>query len=492
MLFSTFEFLFVFLPVVVVGFVLLAKTRWGALSRGWLVFSSFVFYAVWRSEHIPLLAGSILANYFLGLGVSRARENAMRRILLILGVGLNLGLLAYFKYAGFFAGNLQDLGMLEFSLPAIALPLGISFFTFQQIAYLLDVSRERRAERNLLNYAFFVSFFPQLVAGPIVHHREMLSQLRRSSFGTVRATDLAVGLSLLTIGLAKKLLIADQLGLYADPVFAHSDGGGALGPLDAWIGLLAYTGQLYFDFSGYCDMATGLARMFGLLLPLNFFSPYKAGSIIEFWRRWHITLSRFLRDSLYIPLGGNRVAKWRHFLNLGIVMFLGGLWHGAAWTFAFWGLLHGFYLAANNAWRGVLGERWGRVRLFRSYRVAAWALTISAVMVAWAFFRAGSFGSAGRLLGGLVSSNGESKIVEDPIEALLFALAALALCLLAPNSMELWRRYRPAIGVGAYLESMKSNWSCRLNFRTAAFTAALLVISCMRLMEVSPFLYFEF
>lgn len=492
MLFSTFEFLFVFLPLVVVGFVLLARTRWGAASRVWLVLASLAFYAVWRIEHLPLLVGSTVANFLLGHLICRAEEHRLRSALLAVGLTLNLGLLGYFKYAGFFAANLEGLGVGGMSLPQIALPLGISFFTFQQIAYLVDVWRERVAERRFLDYAFFVSFFPQLVAGPIVHHREMLTQLKQKSFGQIRASNVAVGLSLFAIGLAKKLVIADELGSFADPVFGESDAGVVLGSSDAWIGLLAYTGQLYFDFSGYCDMATGLARLFGLLLPLNFFSPYKAASIIDFWRRWHITLSRFLRDCLYIPLGGNRVSKGRHFVNLGVVMFLGGLWHGAAWTFAFWGLLHGVFLAINNIWRSLLGERWAELRNKSLYRFGSWALTMAAVMMAWAFFRSGSFESAGRLLASLFSGSGRSEIIDDPGQAFVFTMAALALCLFAPNSMELWRRYRPAIGVESYLKATNTRWPLRLDIRTAILTAVLVVISCTRFMEVSPFLYFEF
>ena len=346
MLFNSYTFLLAFLPVALVGFALLRRHGMARASIAWLVLASFVFYGWWNPVYVALLALTIIVNF--------SRRNARQsKPLLYLGVAFNLGLLGYYKYLGFFASIADAVAGTGFGAIQVALPLAISFFTFQQIAYLVDAERGLAAEPDFLNYCLFVTFFPQLIAGPIVHHGEMMGQFRETAKRRLKDIDIAVGLTLLAAGLFKKVVVADNLAYYASPVFHAADAGQALGFARAWAGTLAYSLQIYFDFSGYSDMAVGMARLFGIRLPVNFFSPYRAGNIIEFWRRWHMTLSRFLRDYLYLSLGGNRKGPARRYLNLLATMVLGGLWHGAGWTFVAWGLLHGLYLAANHLWRAA-------------------------------------------------------------------------------------------------------------------------------------------
>jgi D-alanyl-lipoteichoic acid acyltransferase DltB (MBOAT superfamily) len=309
-----------------------------------------------------------------------------------------------FKYAGFFA---NDIARLSVDLSYILLPLGISFFTFQQIAYLVDAYRREVPREGFINYSLFVTFFPQLIAGPIVHHSETIPQFARAETYRPDLDHLALGISVFVIGLAKKVILADGIAVYATPVFAAAQAGGDPTLFEAWGGALAYTFQLYFDFAGYSDMAIGLGLMFNIRLPLNFNSPYKAVNIIDFWRRWHITLSRFLRDYLYIPLGGSRLGPSRRYTNLMITMLLGGLWHGAGWTFVIWGGLHGIYLVINHAWhalRRALGHDLSRSTF--AGRVLARTVTFLAVVVAWVFFRAEGFDAASRILAGMIGLNG--------------------------------------------------------------------------------------
>ncbi|MFQ5488405.1 MAG: MBOAT family O-acyltransferase, partial [Gammaproteobacteria bacterium] len=338
MLFHSYGFIFLFLPLTLLGFFLLGRyglLRW---ALAWLVLASLTFYGWWNVEYLFLLLASIVVNYLLGRALAPSqRTTASARVLLAIGIGLNLALLAYFKYAAFIVGNFNQLLGSDYRVHEIVLPLAISFFTFQQIAYLVDAYYGRAQEYSFLNYSLFVSFFPQLIAGPIVHHREMMPQFEGRRIFRFSYEDMDVGLLIFCIGLFKKVLLADGMAQFSEPVFAAAAGGLELSFFEAWGGALAYTLQIYFDFSAYSDMAIGLAWMFGIRLPLNFASPYKAINIIEFWRRWHMTLSRFLRDYLYIPLGGNRKGRERRHLNIMATMLLGGLWHGAAWTFVVWG-----------------------------------------------------------------------------------------------------------------------------------------------------------
>ncbi len=338
MLFNSYEFIFGFFPLVFLGFLLLTRTRIPSLVQIWLVICSLFFYGWWNYKYLALILVSILFNYFVGLLISHSKHHT-RKLWLTLGLCFNLGLLGFFKYADFFISTTNIFCATDFNLLHIILPLAISFFPFQQIAYLVDRYQdiEFKREISFLEYMLFVSFFPQLLAGPIVHHSQVIPQFRDPEFGRFRLDNMSVGLTIFFFGLFKKVVIADRLGEWSNPAFAMLDGGGVLSMQEAWLGVTTYAFQVYFDFSGYSDMAIGLARIFGIRLPVNFFSPYKAGSIIEFWSRWHITLSQFLRDYLYIPLGGNRKGKARRYINLMITMLLGGLWHGSSWTFVFWG-----------------------------------------------------------------------------------------------------------------------------------------------------------
>lgn len=311
--------------------------------------------------------------------------------MLITGVSINLLLLGYFKYANFFVNNINEFFETGFHLENILLPLAISFFTFQQITYLVDSYKGKGKEYGFNNYCLFVTFFPQLIAGPIVHHREIMPQFENRDLYSLKTRNLSIGMTIFMLGLFKKVVLADSMAVPANEVFQAAENGVELTIFEAWVGALAYTFQLYFDFSGYSDMAIGLARMFGIILPINFYSPYKANNIIEFWRRWHITLSRFLRDYLYIPLGGNRKGELRRYSNLMLTMILGGLWHGAAWTFVWWGCLHGFYLCINHLWIRVKAKICDQhLKAAFPARCGGRILTFAAVVIAWALFRAES------------------------------------------------------------------------------------------------------
>src|SRR5471032_751740 len=372
MLFSSYTFLFQFLPATVLAF---AAARRHSPRAGIMVLAgaSLFFYGAWRPIYLLLLTASIAVNFSLGL---RMEDPLRRRATGCFGVALNLAVLCYFKYTNFIFDSLNAFTGAPLPFVNIVLPLGISFFTFQQIAYLVDVMRGAKVERDIVSYTLFVSFFPHLIAGPLVHHAEMIPQFKRGRSG--RSSVLAArGLAIFTAGLFKKVVIADNLAQFVSPVFAHLDAGGGVTTPWAWLATLAYSLQIYFDFSGYSDMAIGLALLFGIRLPVNFSSPYQAVSIIEFWRSWHITLSRFLRDSLYIPLGGNRLGEQRRYLNLLVTMLLGGLWHGAGWNFLIWGGLHGLYLCINHLWRAWRGEDGQASMLAKGL---SWAITFFAVV----------------------------------------------------------------------------------------------------------------
>jgi len=364
MIFHSFGFLGIYLPCALLAYwlpALLGRREWGIR---FVTIASFYFYAMWHWPHVFVLAGSVCLNYMLGVRISQTRS----RFLVRFGVGLNLAVLAWFKYAG-------ALGF------TVLMPLGVSFFTFTQIAFLFDAAEGEISQLSPWRYALFVSFFPHSIAGPILHHRAMMDQLASKESFTWDWQQWNSGLTHFTIGLIKKVVVADSLSPWANAAFSTSGPGS---PLEAWIGLVTYALQLYFDFSGYCDMASGLAQFFHIQFPKNFDQPYKSASIIEFWQRWHITLSSFLRDYVLFQLPGNRNRP--HFIfNIFITMVLGGVWHGASWNFVIWGSLHGFYLVANHLWRAS-----GR----RMNRPLARVLTVFAVLIAWVPFRAESLPEA--------------------------------------------------------------------------------------------------
>ena len=439
MVFSSLEFLLLFLPITVMGYYLLlgrSGNRPG-LPLGWLFLASLFYYAYWKPENIFIILASLLVNYVLAGAISSAQK--ARKPLFLLGLLLNLGALAYYKYTDFFLDSLNSLGA-DLPLQGIVLPIGISFFTFQQIAYLADIYTKKHdpTGQGTLHYGLFVCFFPQLVAGPIVHHREMMPQFAAGG-REVRWDCIYRGLIALSIGLAKKVLIADNLS----PIVGYAfDEALSLNRTEAMFGSVCYTLQLYFDFSGYCDMAIGCALFFGIELPWNFNSPYKAANIQDFWRRWHITLSRWLRDYLYIPLGGSRSGTGRTLCNLFLTFLLGGLWHGAAWTFVIWGALHGAALAAHRLWQNT-----GR----SLPRLVAWPLTLLFVNVVWVLFRAKDFACVEKFWNGLFAGGSRlsnefvfsvlqnSLFPSKPVLRIFFVLVCL-IALFAPNTQKLLKK----------------------------------------------------
>jgi alginate O-acetyltransferase complex protein AlgI len=500
MLFSSYTFLFQFLPAVALAF---AAARRHSPRAGILVLvgASLFFYGAWRPIYLLLLLASVAVNFSLGLLME---DPLRRRAIGTAGVALNLALLCYFKYTNFIFDSINMLTGAPLPFMNIVLPLGISFFTFQQIAYLVDVMRGAPVERDIFSYGLFVSFFPHLIAGPLVHHAEMIPQFKRERTG--RSALLAArGSAILAAGLFKKVVIADNLAQFVSPVFAHLDAGGGVATSWAWLATLSYALQIYFDFSGYSDMAVGLALLFGIRLPVNFRSPYKATSIIDFWRRWHITLSRFLRDYLYIPLGGNRLGEQRRYLNLMLTMLLGGLWHGAGWNFLIWGGLHGLYLSVNHLWQKWRGVAVKAASSNHFVGVAAWAVTFGAVVIAWAFFRAKTPAGAWAMLSAMFGFGGGSsayaspgilRVMDLPIlvgeEHLLVigvcaVVLTLAIALWLPNVPQLfgYREYRRA--------PEPSTWPrWRPSLAWAMLSALAFATSLFGMWQHLEFLYFQF
>jgi alginate O-acetyltransferase complex protein AlgI len=500
MLFNSFEFILLFLPVTLAVYFLAGRAADKRWAHGWLLAASLFFYAWWSPRNLWIIIASICLNYALAQYCIYPAEPARRRWYLGLGVAANLALLGYFKYANFFVDNWDALTGSGFHLPRIVLPIAISFFTFQQIVFLVEAYRGATGDYDFLHYALLVTFFPHLIAGPIVHYREILTQFTRPGRCRFQASHFAVGVTIFCIGLFKKVVIADGVAPFANSVFNAA--GSQISPtvFEAWAGALAYTFQLYFDFSGYSDMAIGLARMFGIRFPMNFNSPYKAINIIDFWRRWHITLSRFLRDYLYIPLGGNRKGAVRRHLNLLLTMLLGGLWHGAGWTFVIWGGLHGFYLIVNHFWqaaRGTLGLN--QPSLFG--RAMARGLTFGCVVVAWVFFRAESFPAALTLLRSMFLGNGISVELSPnglvaPYAAMTWLVVVGLIAFFAPNTQELMSRYRPVLRYPA-AESMTYRYRWLLWQPSPAWSIVVALLSAAALATLwignnAEFIYFQF
>lgn len=398
MLFNSYEFIFLFLPITFGVYFWLNKKRLTQASKGWMVFASLFFYSYWNPIYLPLILGSILFNFTIGSTISRIentviKKRVSRKTLLTFAIISNILLLGYFKYMDFFITNANILLNAHLDLIYIILPLGISFFTFTQIAYLIDAYRNEIKEMDYLNYTLFVTFFPHLLAGPILHHKEMMPQFDSIKNKVINYKNIATGLFIFSIGLFKKVVIADTFAVWATNGFDIST---TLNLFEAWATSLSYTFQLYFDFSGYTDMALGIALLFNIRLPINFNSPYKALDIQDFWRRWHITLSRFLRDYIYIPLGGNRTSNLRIYVNLFTVFLIGGLWHGASWMFIIWGALHGFAIVLHRLWK-QLG--------LTMNQYLAWFITFNFINITWIFFRAKEWSGAIKVLQSMFSLN---------------------------------------------------------------------------------------
>lgn len=513
MLFNSHVFLFLFLPITVSVFYLIAKSKSKVMAVSWLAFMSLVFYAWWYPKFLLLLFASICFNYSIGFALVHAKQqqygNIRPKHILVLGITVNLFALAYYKYFNFFITNINS--FLNQSLPVenIILPIGISFFTFTQIAFLVDVYRGFAKEYKFISYVLFVTFFPHLIAGPILHHKEMMPQFEDEQNLKVDWQNISVGATVFVIGLFKKVIIADKLATFATPVFNAVSQGAIPHLFEAWVGALAYSLQLYFDFSGYSDMAVGLALLFNIRLPVNFFSPYKATSIIDFWRRWHMTLSRYLRDYLYIPLGGNRYGEYNRLRNLMITMLLGGLWHGAGWTFIVWGLLHGLYLVINHSWRKLK---------FSLSNGVAWGLNFICVVIAWVFFRADTIHSAVLIIKGMFGLNGISlpgnivhklpilgnygvkfaglmPLTSLPTSKVVIGIGiSMGIVMFLPNVMEITAKYRPALGIEE--KSVETKLAKYLQWTPSYFWSIVLgiitILSILSIGQISEFLYFQF
>jgi alginate O-acetyltransferase complex protein AlgI len=499
MLFNSVDFIFLFLPIVLAGYYLLGG--WGR-ARAAVVFltaASFFFYGYWDPANLPILLASIVVNYALGYWLLRcADEHTSLRLLLVSGgIVFDLLLLAHYKYTGFFLENIGRLTDAPLTVPQIILPIGISFFTFQQIAFLVDAYRRRGAEPDFVRYCLFITFFPHFIAGPITHHSEMMPQFK----GVPRSQlyeNLSVGLTVFAAGLFKKVVVADSVASFSTAVFDQTAQGGA-GPglATAWAATLSYSFQIYFDFSAYSDMAIGLGKMFGIRLPINFASPYQATSIIDFWRRWHITLSRFLRDYLYIPLGGGRGGRLARYRNIFLTMVIGGVWHGAGWTFLLWGMLHGGLIVINHAWRDHVQPRLG-------WKLNPWlarVMTLLCVVVAWVPFRAQDFDTTLRMYRGLFGLNGLASGDPgfDPVKSSVwFGLLLLtAWVMLLPNLYQIMCSTRLALASPHYpathiadIPGHRLVWRPRLAY--AGFAAVVFIVCLLKIHDVSEFIYFQF
>ncbi len=492
MLFNSYEFIFVFLPITFFIYFYLNSKRLTIASKGFLIFASLFFYSWWNVVYLPLILISMLFNYTIGNSLAKSDDENKKSLkktfsnksILVFGIVCNVALLAYYKYADFFIENFNLATSSNVNLLHLVLPLAISFFTFQQIAYLVDSYRGETKEYDFLNYALFVTFFPQLIAGPIVHHKEMMPQFASSWNMVKNYKNIALGLFIFSIGLFKKVVIADTFAVWATAGF---DTATTLNFFEAWATSLSYTFQLYFDFSGYTDMAIGIALMFNIKLPINFNSPYKALNIQDFWRRWHITLSRFLRDYIYIPLGGNKISSFRTYSNLLATFVIGGLWHGAGWTFVFWGFLHGIALIIHRIWSN-LG--------FKMNKILAWLITFNFVNIAWVFFRAKEWDDAIKVLNGMIGLSGVilpisllNKLtflidygmefgtvffsISEKNKSVYWILMAIFFILFFRNSSEKLNKFK-------------------LNYQNLLIAFICFLLSILSLNKVSEFLYFNF
>jgi D-alanyl-lipoteichoic acid acyltransferase DltB (MBOAT superfamily) len=493
MVFSSHSFI-LFLLVAVSCYWIAGRLNRG-LAKYVVIAFSILFYAYWKPAYTLVLLGSIVANFALARAILALSNRRLAVWLVVAGVAANLLTLGYYKYFAFLVTTLNVFVEHPLPVPDILLPIGISFFTFQQIGFLVDYHRGRVDTPRFSDYLFIVSFFPHSIAGPIVRIGELQPILVARSEWRLRADELAVGFTIFAIGLFKKTVLVDPIAQYIDALYLAAAQGQPIGFVDGWVAGTAYGFQIYFDFSGYSDMAIGLAYLFGVKLPVNFFSPYRAASIREFWRRWHITLSRFLRDYLFIPLGGSRHGLPRTVAALMVTMTLGGLWHGANWTFVVWGALHGAYLAANHAARRL--DLAGRVpgRLRPVAKVLSVLLTFAAVSFAWVFFRADSMATALVLAQAMLGFSGWHAVATSQLISMLpfYCLIVWAM----PNTLEVFRDFRPAIHVEDYYAAIPPTWAERslrfdYSLRWATTAAAMFIVAWLAISNLSPFIYFQF
>lgn len=476
LLFNSYEFIFYFLPTAFIVYFLLHYFKQSTIAKIWLIAASLYFYSFWNISYLPLILLSVVVNFITGTYLTNSSHEGRRKGGLALGIIFNVVLLGYYKYMDFFIATTNSLFTTNLPLLKLALPLAISFFTFQQIAYLVDSYRYETKGYKIHEYMLFVTFFPQLIAGPIVHHKEIMSELHPANY-RLNSKNIALGIFIFGVGLFKKVMIADTFSVWANLGFNNAYD---LNFIEAWITSLSYTFQLYFDFSGYCDMATGAALLFNIRLPINFNSPYKALNIQDFWRRWHMTLNRFMTQYIYFPLGGSKKGPILAYVNVMIIFMISGFWHGAGWTFILWGFLHGLASVIYRWWknRGYTMPAW-----------LAWFLTFQFVNGAWVFFRATSLDQAVSILKVMVGLENfvlptrVARMISmnfAPDGPLLFTyfsvlliVITLYLVLFRKNSFEMMHRFKP------------SYWSL-------AFIVLLFIVSILQLGKVSEFLYFNF
>ena len=520
MLFNSYVFMFGFLPIVFIIFSFLKKSNSSYICY-WLVLASCVFYLWWEPKLLTLLLASILINYYLGIIINKQSVIFFKKITLAAGILINLFVIGYFKYANFFITNLNVLSDSNSNEINIILPLAISFFTFQQIAYLIDTFNGKTINSNLLEYSLFITFFPQLIAGPIVYHNELVPQFR-NFLKSSSYVNFSIGITIFAIGLFKKVVLADSMAIYSNAVFLSAEQGITLTFFEAWGGALAYTFELYFDFSGYTDMAIGLARIFGIILPINFYSPYKASSIIVFWKRWHITLSRFLKEYLYFKLGGDKFGNLRKYLNILIVMAIGGLWHGASWNFIFWGLFHGVLIIINHL--SIVFFNFLKISKYikaMPFKALSILLTFFLIVVSWVIFRAENIHIALEIIrsmfsfdriilpdsmmqrlnfletyllskGVTVGSPFYNGIADWRDGLLIFGLSFFTIWVL-PNTSQIFNHDHLSTNMPKFHQKefiINVNWKPNLTW--ALVTAIYLVIGLVMISSTNNFIYFQF
>lgn len=471
MLFNSYIFIFAFFPICIAAWYLLNHFKKYTLGKISLLISSLIFYAYYNVNYGLIIISSILVNYLLSHIMICSTKQVLRKFAFAFGLLFNIGLIAYYKYTDFMIDNINLLFKTDLPLMHILMPLGISFFTFQQLSYVIDSYKKDIPKYSLLDYSIFVLFYPQLIAGPIVLHDEIVPQI---SSKTNKAFDFKIfsrGFYLFTLGLAKKVLVADFLSKFSSFAF---DTTSQITSMDAWIGVLAYTFQIYFDFSGYCDMASGIANMYGMELPMNFNSPYKAVDIIDFWDRWHITLTRFFTRYIYIPLGGSRKGTVRTYLNILIVFLVSGIWHGAGWNYILWGLLHGVANILNKIFKKPI----------KKIPIISRIATFVFVSITWVFFRAKNVSYALEMLKNMFSFSsfavsdtikGNLSFVPGPWHIIALALIGIViyLSMFSKNALEKSEKFTPKLLNGV-------------------MTIILFVFSVLQLSQVSEFLYFNF
>ena len=510
MLFNSYIYILIFLPVVLTTYLVAGERLHRKLSIAWLVVASLFFYGWWNPIYLLLIVGSSVFNFGMGAALNSGLAKNRKLPIVLAGVAINLLLLGYFKYANFFIDNVNFALGTDIQVAPIFLPLAISFFTFQQITFLIDAYRGEIEDYSFVHYMLFVTFFPQLIAGPIVHHAEMMPQFDRDETYKPQLGNIEVGLSIFAVGLFKKIVLADNFALFSTPVFQAVDSGIPVSMLECWMGTTAFALQLYFDFSGYSDMAIGSARLFGIKLPINFYSPYKAENTPQFWRRWHMTLTRFATQYIFMPMNLSRGREailtdaseqkrfWSSVAYPLMVTFIAvGIWHGAGWNFAIWGLLQGLFIIINNLWRQFRRNtlKQNLVETTLVGRVAARGLMMICVIYSLVFFKAATTAAAFTMAWAMLGLDGFT--LDTPIisarELLLYGIGGFAIIYLLPNTQQLFIDYEPSLEPRRNetlwgLEKIK--WAP--NSRWAAICSLMLAASLLNMNRISEFIYFQF